>query len=146
MIDEHSLNQGGPTLAAGRPQAARLLLTVLSIINLAIGAYATIAPHSFYRHVLGVDLMGPYDEHLLSDVGGFYLGFGLLFAWAARTLARELVRASAAAFTLTQALHLAYHALHLEHFTAAQAAAQTVGLGVFLALPTAILILCRGAR
>lgn len=26
--------------------------------------------------------LGPYDAHLVTDVGGFYLAFAALFAWA----------------------------------------------------------------
>jgi hypothetical protein len=46
---------------------------------------AAFAPHAFYRNVVGVDLLGPYSQHLLGDIGGFYLGFSVLFACAART-------------------------------------------------------------
>ncbi len=31
----------------------------------ATGALAAVAPHVFYRHVLGVDLLGPYNQHLI---------------------------------------------------------------------------------
>jgi hypothetical protein len=77
----------------------------------------------------------------MTDVGGFYLGFGVLFAWAARTLERTLVRAACVAFTLTQSLHFLFHLAHLDRFTVAQAAAQTIALGGLLALPIAVLAL-----
>jgi hypothetical protein len=66
---------------------------------------------------------------------GFYLGFGLLFAWAALTLSRELVRATRVAATLTSLIHFSYHAAHLEHFSTGTAAAQTAGLALLLVLP-----------
>jgi hypothetical protein len=79
----------------------------------------------------------------MSDVGGFYLGFGLILTWAARTLVRDLVRASCAGFALTQCAHFLYHALHLEPFTFAQGTLQTVGLTPGVALPLVVLYLTR---
>lgn len=129
---------------AAAPPAGRtvlLLLWLLAVSCSVTGAYAIAAPHSFYRHVVGVHLLGPYNEHLLSDVGGFYLGFGVTFTWAARTLSSQLVRATCAGFALTQTAHFIWHALNLQPFTFAQGAVQTIGLGVFLALPLAVLYL-----
>jgi hypothetical protein len=126
-----------------RRRSTRFLLWWLAGVSVVLGAYGSIAPHSFYRHVIGVDRLGAYDQHLLSDIGGFYLGFALLFALAARSMSRELVRASCFAWMVTQVLHFAYHLFHLEHLTAAEIAAQTVGLGLLLVLPVAILTLSR---
>src|SRR5690606_28639992 len=61
-------------------------LAGLAVLSLLIGLYGLVSPHGFYRNVIGVDLLGPYNQHLLTDVGGFYLGFAVVFAWAARTL------------------------------------------------------------
>ena len=72
----------------------RWSLRALAAICLATGAFAELAPHAFYRHVVGVDMLGPYNEHLLTDVGGFYLGFALLFAWGARRPSPELAQAA----------------------------------------------------
>jgi hypothetical protein len=77
----------------------------LAAVYAIVGTYAGFAPHSSYRHVVGADLLGPYSQHLLSDVGELYLGFAVLFAWAARSLSLTLVRASFAAFALTQLMH-----------------------------------------
>lgn len=111
------------------------MLGSTAAIDAAIGAFATVAPHSFYRHVLGVDLLGPYNSHLLSDVGGFYLSLGVLFTWAACTLGRELIQATCTAATLVAILHFTYHAAHLDRFSPGQAAAQTVALVVAVVLP-----------
>lgn len=132
-----------PLLLGQRRRTLRLVLGLNAALDATMGASATLAPHSFYRHVLGVDLLGPYNQHLLSDVGGFYLGFGLLFAWAARNLARELVRAACASAVLTSILHFTYHAQHLEHFTGGQGATQTAGLAIAIALPIIALLISR---
>jgi hypothetical protein len=121
----------------------RWSLRALAAICLATGAFAELAPHAFYRHVVGVDMLGPYNEHLLTDVGGFYLGFALLFAWGARRPSPELAQAACAAFALTQALHVAFHLAHLHGCTRGQAIAQTAALMVLVVLPATALILAR---
>ena len=117
------------------------MLTTAAVVSSATGAYALATPRSFYDSVVGVDLLGSYNQHLLSDIGAFYLGFGVLFAWAAASLSRQLVWAVCAAWSLTQLLHFSYHALHLEGFSPSAAIAQTVGLAAMLALPLAAGIL-----
>jgi hypothetical protein len=125
-----------PPATAGRRQCgARVLLGCLGAYAAAIGAYALLAPHAFYRNVIGVDLLGPYNEHLVSDVGGLYLGFSSLFAWGAWTLGRELVRAICITWTLVQAIRFTCHLAHLQHFTVDQATAQPAGLLPLLLLP-----------
>jgi hypothetical protein len=124
-------------------RAIRLLLWLLATASGIVGTYAVAAPHSFYRHVIGVHLLGPYNEHLMRDVGGLYLGFALTFTLAARTLVRELAVASCAGFALAQAAHFLYHALHLEPFPLEEGAAQTIGLAALLALPLVVLCLSR---
>jgi hypothetical protein len=118
-----------------RRQLLRLVLWSLAAGSLAIGLLATLTPRYFYGHVPGVDLLPPFNQHLLSDVGGFYLGFALLFSWAAITLGRELVAATCAAWTLTQTLHFAYHAFQLDSFSVGQAALQTALLALLLSGP-----------
>lgn len=130
---------------AGARLGTRALLAVLAVYSAAIGAYAAITPHAFYRDVVGVDLLGSYDQHLISDVGGLYLGFALLFCWAALSPGRELVRAACAAFMLTQTIHLAYHLAHLQPFTLAQAVEQIAGLLPLLLVPVAVLVVSRKA-
>ncbi len=110
-------------------------LVLLAVLNLLIGAYGVVSPHGFYRNVLGVDLLGPYNEHLLSDVGGFYLGFAAVFAWAARTLSVELIRAVCVGYGVTQVVHFLFHLTHLGAFSVGEAVVQTVGLAIILAAP-----------
>lgn len=104
---------------------------------------AAVVPHSFYTDFpLGrhwVELLPPYNEHLVTDVGGLYLGFAVLFAWGAVTLEPVLVRASCCAWLLAAALHLGFHATHLGGFATGDAIAQLASLA-FLLLPPAVAI------
>src|SRR5882672_914750 len=82
--------------------AARASLGLLCAYSLFIGLTAAFLPHTFYDDfpflAHWVERLPPYNEHLVTDVGGLYLGFAVLFAWAAWTLERTLVLAACVAF------------------------------------------------
>jgi hypothetical protein len=127
-------------LAAMRsPNAARAALGFLAVTSLLIGATAAFAPQTFYADfpflTHWVELLPPYNEHLVTDVGGLYLGFAVLFVWAAWSLERTLVRAVCVAWLLTATIHLAFHAGHLDGFTTADAIAEIASLALLLAPP-----------
>jgi hypothetical protein len=119
--------------------SARIALWILCLSAVSIGILAMAAPHTFYfdfpffSH--WVDLLPPYNEHLTTDVGGLYLGFAVLFAWAATTLQPTLVRAGCCAWLLTETLHVAFHATHLDGFTTADGIEQMVSLAFLLVPP-----------
>lgn len=121
------------------PAIARLALVYLCATAALIGLTATLAPRAFYDDfpflAHWVDLLPPYNEHLVTDVGGLYLGFALLFAWAARSLERALLRAVCFAWLLTASLHLIFHARHLDGFSTGDAVAEIASLALLLAAP-----------
>jgi hypothetical protein len=125
-------------------------LLVLAAAALSVGITATVAPREFYdgfpflRH--WVDLLPPYNEHLTTDVGEFQLAFGLLFLWAARRPSPVLVIPLCLAWMVSQALHLTFHVLHLEHFGTLDAVAQTASLLLLTVLPVVPIVLCRSGR
>lgn len=125
------------------PALARAALVVLALSAASIGLTATLAPHTFYDDFPflshWVDLLPPYNEHLVTDVGGLYLGFTVLFAWAAWTLQPTLVRAACSAWLLSATLHLLFHATHLEGFGTADGVAEIASLA-FLLVPPLIAI------
>ena len=121
------------------PQAARGALLVLLLAALTIGLTATVAPRTFYDDfpflASWVELLPPFNEHLVTDVGGLYLGFAVMLAWAAWTLDRTLVRAVAVAWLLSAGIHLLFHAGHLQSFSTADAIAEIAALALLLAPP-----------
>jgi hypothetical protein len=125
------------------PDLARAALLILLVSVLAVGLPAAFAPQTFYDDFPfvrnWVELLPPYNEHLVTDVGGLYLGFAVLFAWAAWTLQPTLVRAACSAWLLAAALHLFFHATHLESFSTGDAVAEIASLA-FLLLPPALAI------
>ena len=81
-----------------------------------------------------------YNQHLARDVGGLNLGFALLFAWAASTLDRRLVRASCCAWLVYAVPHLIFHLFHLARLSTPEAVTQTGVLIAALILPLGLLI------
>jgi hypothetical protein len=121
------------------PASARAALAILCLAAASIGIPATLAPHTFYAdfpfYARWVELLPPFNEHLVVDVGGLYLGFAVLFGWATWTVQPTLARAASSAWLLTAAIHLAFHATHLEDFGAADAVGELASLAVLLAPP-----------
>ena len=110
---------------------------------------AALAPHAFYDHfpflAHWVDRIPPYNEHLVTDVGGLYLGFAVMFAWATWRPHPALVRPLCAAWLLAAGLHLGFHAAHLDNFDTADAAAELASLA-FLLIPPPLAIWAVGDR
>ena len=121
------------------PAAARLALAFLAAQALSVGIPASFAPRAFYDDfpflASWVDLLGPFNEHLVTDVGGLQLGFALLFAWAAMRPSELLVRPLCAGWALAAALHLAFHARNLEPFGVTDAVGEIGALALALLLP-----------
>lgn len=116
-----------------RDRGARVALTVMAIGSGLVGVWAAFFPRGFYddfpglgHHWLALD--GPFNEHLARDVGELSLALTLLAVVAAVSLARPLVRATAAAFLVDGALHLAYHLRHLHAFPSGDRVAGVVSL------------------
>jgi hypothetical protein len=131
------------------PQGARACLVALCLYSLFIGATAAFAPRVFYDDfpflAHWVERLPPYNEHLVTDVGGLYLGFAVLFGWAAWKLERTLVLAASSAFLVAATLHLVFHAGHLHGFGTVDAVAELAGLASLL-IPLAIAIWAVGGE
>jgi hypothetical protein len=121
------------------PRVARIALWLTAASAAGVGVVAAFAPRTFYDEFpfVGhwVDRLPPYNEHLVTDVGAFYLGFALVLAWAAATLQRTLVLAACSGWILFSVLHFVFHARHLEGFGTGDAVQQLVSLGAVIALP-----------
>jgi hypothetical protein len=132
----------------------RVALACLSLSALAPGLQATLAPSSFYSGFPGgrgwVQLLPPYNEHLIRDVGGLSLGLAVLTGAAALTLQRRLVIVTALAILVWSTPHLIFHLGHLEGLSTSDKVGQMVVLVLGVAAPLALLGLAmaagRGAR
>ncbi len=128
----------------------RALLAALAVGSAAPGAWAALAPRSFYDDFPGprswVSELPPYNHHLVTDVGAFYLAFTVLFLWAALRPHPALVVPLCSAWGLFAAAHLGWHVTHLQGFGAADAMGQTVSLALVLATVLAALVLARRSQ
>lgn len=97
-----------------RPLLRRGALAVLILAQGSLALWALLAPRAFYDDFPGggrswVSPLGPYDEHLVRDVGALSLGLTTLFVAAAVWLDRRLVLVAALAYLAWELPHLAFH-------------------------------------
>ena len=121
------------------------LLAVSSLVN---GLWASVAPRSFYDDFPGlgaawVALLPPFNAHLVTDVGAFYLGFAVVLGWAAWSPAPALMSAALAGYLVFSVPHLIFHVTHLDGFSAFDALSQTLGLVLVVVVPVGLLALMR---
>jgi len=124
-----------------QPQVTRAALLILCGYCLFIGFVAVAAPHTFYSDfpflAHWVDKLPPYNAHLITDVGGLYIGFAVVIGLAAWRLERGLVIAACAGFLTVSVPHLLFHATHLDGFGALDGTAEMLALASLL-LPPAV--------
>ena len=132
-----------------RPALARGALVLLCGYCLFLGLTATVAPHVFFDDfpflAHWVERLPPYNEHLVSDVGGLYLGFAVVLGLAAWRLERNVVLAACAGFLTVSVPHLLFHATHLAGFGELEAIAELTALASLL-IPPCLAIWASGAR
>ncbi|MBA2343716.1 MAG: hypothetical protein H0V83_01310 [Rubrobacter sp.] len=132
----------------GLVRAGLLFLVVASLI---VGPWAQFAPHSFWEGFPGfgrawVSADGPYNEHLVRDVGGLQLAMVVLLLAAFIRPEVVLVRVAALASIVWQAPHLVYHLVHVGDLpTLSDMVIQSVGLVFTFAVALAVLVMARGS-
>jgi hypothetical protein len=108
-------------------------LAVLAASGIVVGAWATPFPRSFYDDFPGfgrawVSPSGPYNEHLVRDVGAFYLALALVAVLAIVWRDRRTTLLAGAAWATFSTPHLAYHLVHLDELETLDAIGQTITL------------------
>jgi hypothetical protein len=126
---------------ARHPRLVRGALLVLCGYCLFLGLTAVAVPHTFFTDfpflAHWVERLPPYNEHLVTDVGGAYLGFAVVLGLAAWRPERNLVVAACAGFLTVAVPHLLFHATHPNGLTTAEEIAQCAALASLL-LPPAV--------
>lgn len=123
----------------------RIALGYLAVVALQIGVWAQFAPRSFYDDFPGlgrawVSVDGPYNEHLVRDVGGLYLALGVLIVVAMVTLARVIVATASLAVLASGVPHAAYHVTHRDGLAAGDLTASLAGLVLVATIPVVLLV------
>ena len=112
----------------------RVILALTAILGLYVGLWAEFFPRSFYASFPGsglqwISMNGAYDEHLIRDVGSFYL------ALTATSIAGIIARTATPGqvpglgWAVFGVFHFAYHITHLTG-SAADIAGNVISLGL----------------
>jgi hypothetical protein len=96
-------------------RATRIVLAVLAATAAFVGLWAVSAPLSFYTSFPGgghrwIAADGPYNEHLIRDVGGLYLALLALIVGAIVHPTPQITRLTGVAWLVFSIPHLVYHA------------------------------------
>src|SRR3954447_14921662 len=114
----------------------RVALVLLALSAAFVGFWALFAPASFYASFPGLGFtwvsgVGPYDEHLVRDVGALYLALLVVTVLALLRPASVRPWVAGLAWLVFGVPHLVFHAAHAAAGDAAEVAA--LALNVLLA-------------
>jgi hypothetical protein len=128
---------------------ARIALGYLALLSLEIGLWAQFAPRSFYDDFPGlgrawISVDGPYNEHLVRDVGGLNLGLAAVLIIALVTLSRVTILAASVASLLYGIPHLVYHIANTDDLDTGDVVVSLGGLALFAVLPIVLIFMARG--
>jgi len=126
--------------------ALRVGFGILAVTGLFVGVWAAVAPHSFFSSFPGLGRQwlagdGPYNEHLVRDVGELNLALGLVAACAGWWLLRPLSITAALAWLVYSVPHLAYHAANLQALAPDDRVPTLVSLSVPIVVAVVVLVL-----
>jgi hypothetical protein len=147
MAGDH---RGRGTAMSARLLVQRLALAVTAIGSGMLAAWILVAPRSFYDDFPGaghhwVSADGPYNEHLLRDVGALSLALTVTVVAALIVRTNAAVRTAGLAGIAFGLPHLVYHAAHLDLFSAGDGAAEMASLALLVLAPAIALVTTFGA-
>ena len=129
----------------------RILLVIMGVPSILIGVWAGFFPRGFYDDFPGVGRTwvapdGPFNEHLVRDVGVLNLSLAVVTIAAAIWLTRPLVRATAVAWLVYGVPHLVYHVRHRSPFDTDDQVSIVASLALAPILAIVLLVLSRDER
>ena len=128
----------------------RAILLVTALIGLYVGGWAAVVPRSFYASFPGlgsvwVAVDGPYNEHLVRDVGTLYVALAAASIVAAASHRADAGRVVGVAWLVFSIPHLTYHVAHLDGFSVKDVVGQVVALGATVVLAVPLLLPARAS-
>ena len=115
-------------------------IILLIVLDGMVGVWQYFFPRSFYDDFPTVSLDPPFNEHLVSDIGGLNIALVGVLVFAAVFLEYRLVLAALTGFALYALSHFVFHVLHFEHFSLRDSVSVGTGLGLEVVLTIAMLI------
>ncbi|GGJ24303.1 hypothetical protein [Streptomyces brasiliensis] len=114
-------------------------LLTLATLQTVVSVWQYVFPRSFYDDFPTVNLDPPYNEHLLSDVGGLGLALTGMLYFAAWVLDSKVVLSALIGYLIYAATHFTFHVRHFDHFSLLEAFGVGTGLGVEVVLALVLL-------
>jgi hypothetical protein len=121
-------------------------LILLAATETVVGVWQYFFPESFYANFPTVSLDPPFNEHLMSDVGGLTLAITAVLVYAAIHPEHRLVTGALTGFIVFAVTHVLFHATHLDGFTTSDAVEVITVLTVDAIIPIALLLVVRAYR
>jgi hypothetical protein len=115
-------------------------LLLLAALQAVVSLWQYAFPRSFYDDFPTVSLDPPYNEHLVSDIGGLGLALTAMLLVAAWTLDTTAALVALTGYLVYAATHFAFHVAHMAHFSLRDAFAVGTGLGVEVLLALLLLL------
>lgn len=131
------------------PGAVLAGLWIMGVFGLHTGIQQQFLPRIFYERFPGFGMAwvapdGPYNEHLMRDLGGVSLALIFLVFLAIARPTAYLVRGVTIAVLISQVPHFVYHAVHLGLLpNTLERVLQTASLLVVSLVPVLVLIASR---
>ncbi len=123
----------------------RILLGATALVGAFVGLWAAAWPESFYDSFPGLGRVwiavdGPFNEHLIRDVGALYLALAAASIAAAFTRGPEPGRVVGVAWTVFGIPHLIYHAAQFGGMPVIDVIGNIIGLGGSLLLGIVLML------
>jgi hypothetical protein len=116
-------------------------LALLAVIEALQGFWMYFAPRSFYDDVPTVSADPPFNQHLMTDIGGLGLAMAVVMGGAAVLMDRGLIRVALVAYLVYSVSHLLFHVTHLMGLSPGGTAFLLTGLSLLPLIALALLIL-----
>lgn len=122
----------------------QIALGYLAVSSAPLGIWGLLAPQSFYENFPGfgrawIALDGPYNEHLMRDVGALNLALIVLFVGAAISMSKPLVLTACASSLAWGVPHFLYHLFNTDGLSSGDITGVLGGLSAFVTLPLVII-------
>lgn len=123
----------------------RIILGVTAAIGLFVGLWAAVWPDSFYTSFPGlgrvwIAIDGPFNEHLIRDVGSLYLALAAASIAATFSPTPDAGRVVGVAWAVFGIPHFIYHAAHFAEMEPIDVIGNVLGLGASMLLGLALML------
>lgn len=128
-----------------QPRWVQAILLYFGVTNAFPGFWALFRPRSFYQFFPGfgrvwVAVDGPYNEHLIRDVGAFFVALSVLSFLALLLPRSQSVRTTAIGLLTFNLPHLWYHLKHLQMLPLVDQIGNVGALSLAVFLPILLLV------